>query len=476
MKKIFISSITVMVLFTNPAFSSNGKYRDGRNSKNKFRDTLHLPDKGEIDENGERNGVQLYNPKEVLKYKLIGPRIAEYLNAEGDQNLYGAMSFTEILTDRVLADMISSKRERVLYRDNEVNQILDVLIKESGSKYPVLYGGSGAGKSAVLDQLAYQLVVEDYPEGPYGEALKHAVIFEVSARRFKGGDIVHGNDLMSYLKAFDRLEKSLGIQIIFVIQEAHFLSAAETSVLHELIRIRSTYPIIIEADNKSMSMMTGASPGLAGALSPIRVSEPTPEQVRDIIKLRLIDQLHKKFGIVLEQDVIDTAIKLSVDYKKEKSDPQRSLDLVEDFAINFNRKHEDGNYTPTKTDLYKFVAQKLGYPVVPQDEEAFARFIENLKVQVKNDVIDQDHLVDGLIDQFSTALQSQRKKHSTAMVMGPTGVGKTYVAERISHHFYGSSERVLDLDMTQFGDEHMMEIHFDAANGYESEKTNKGVI
>jgi ATP-dependent Clp protease ATP-binding subunit ClpA len=472
MQKQILLSITAVSILINFSFSSAAQANDGSNN-NSNDQSASLPNDG--------LKTTVYNPRAVLQSKLIMPKIRAIIKETNDKNLLEVMSITNVLSDKIIIDIINNKRKQVLFRNEEVNKIFDVLIKDAGAKYPVVFGGSGSGKSSVIDQLAYRIVADDLPPGNYAKELKNAVIFEVSARHFLGSDPFHGMDLMDYLQTFDALETFMEIKPIIVIQESHYLSEKEATVLHELIRRGSSFPIIIEANENTLSKLKSEVPALSGSLTPIRVSEPTPEQVRSIINARLAKSLSGKTNIVLDDEVIDTAIKLSADYQKEKSDPQRSMELVEDFVINYSRLHDNSNLNskvlnPTKKDLYRFVANKAGLPVVSQDEEAFAAYMEKLRTNLKTEVVGQDEVVDGLVDQFSTALQSQQHPHTVAMVMGPTGVGKTYAVERLAQNFYGSSERILEIDMTQFMDENQVNVLFGAANGYKSSDTNKGII
>ncbi|MEQ1666803.1 MAG: hypothetical protein ABL927_15685, partial [Bdellovibrionales bacterium] len=204
MQKQILLIITAVSILINLSFSSVIWANNGSNN-NSGTESTNSNDKSA---SGSNEGVKttVYNPRAVLQSKLIMPKIRSVIKETNDKNLLEVMSITSVLTDKIIIDIINNRRRQVLFRNEEVNKIFDVLIKDAGAKYPVVFGGSGSGKSSVIDQLAYRIVVDDLPPGNYAKELKDAVIFEVSARHFKGGEPFHGMDLLDYLQTFDALE------------------------------------------------------------------------------------------------------------------------------------------------------------------------------------------------------------------------------------------------------------------------------
>lgn len=384
-------------------------------------------------------------------------------------------------TDLIIQNIETSRWVNPLFRAEEAYTLSDILSRKQGA-YPVIVGESGVGKSSVVRLFTHDLLVDELPDGIQRESLSNAIVLQVSLRLLSLS--TGGMDFNAYLSAVDAMRRHTKRKIIVYLTETQYFDKYHATVLHERLRNEPNdlhnnghVPVILEANNKAMSTNLTELADLNGVLAPIRISQIKPEQLVEVLQTHLLPALEAKTNVSVSEEVLRAAIDIAPDYRIDLGEPTRTQQLIEDFVIYYGRSRTDRNADPSKIDLYKFVAKQTGLPVVPQNEGEFAQFIENLRAKLKKIVINQDHIVDGLLDQFRTALSSRTRKHSVAMVMGTTGVGKSYVAELIGSEFYdGNKERTLKLDMTQFMDKEALNVLFGAANGYVSAAENKGTI
>jgi len=420
--------------------------------------------------------AQHKTPKDShLRSQMFRDKFQAFANEQMERrNPLPSMVFflSEVATDQIAEQILSHSFARPLFRDELADQALDVMIREKG-KYPILIGDPGVGKTALTELMAYKILAQDFPESEaYKKALDEAVILRVSARNFMPG----GSDISAYLGTVSFIAKSLRRKILVQIYESHFLGDYHVSVLREIADSPDkAVPVILETDSKSYGNSLKGHPSFTTISRPIMVPQPSADQTKAILREQLLPKLESKLGVVINDEVLDALIDLAKDYGREAADPRRSLYLAEEFAIDWNRKGESGP-EPSRLDLFRFVARQSRLPVIPQNEEDFAKFMQELRGRVKSRVISQDIIVDGLVDQFQAALMSRLRQHSVAMIMGPTGVGKTLSAEVLAEEFYGDSSRILELDMTQFGDTTGLTTLFGAANGFISSDKEKGVI
>ncbi len=412
----------------------------------------------------------------ILRAQLFSTKFLNFANSQRDAhknplpaNVYYS---SEIMTDVIAQDIIDHNFSRPLFRDDLADQALDVLIREKG-KYPILIGEPGAGKTATTELMVYKILARDYPEtSAYRQAFYDAVVLRVSARLFIPG----GTDLNSYMNTVQFISKSLNRKIIVQMFESQFLNDYNVGVLRELADKRDGgVPVVLETDSKSYGNTIKNHPSFNSISRAIMVPQTSTAETRAIIKEQLLPRLNAELDVTLDDDILETILDLAKDYGRDSADPRRSLYLTEEFAIDWNRRGATGTQ-PTRFDLYKFVAREARFPVIPQNEKEFSEYMESLRERVKKRVVAQDTIVDGLIDQFRTALTSRIRQHSVAMIMGPTGVGKTLSAEVLAEEFYGDRDRVLELDMTQFGDATGLNTLFGASNGYISSDKEKGVV
>lgn len=381
------------------------------------------------------------------------------------------MSITEIMNDRELDLHAAGKRPPVLFREGLVARTMDILVREK-APFPILVGDTGVGKTAVISQLVFDIASGNYPPAPaYQEKFDDAVVLRTNVRFFIPG----GQDLYGYIDTAKFIGKSLKKKIILVFKESHFLTDYHISVLRDEVDSVDPISVILETDSKSYGKAVSGHPSFTSYAETIYVPEPKPNEIKEIVRAQAA-QKAKRFKVELSDQVLDALVDVSPDYRYDIAEPWRSLTLLEDFMIAQHRKGRGETVTPVKKDLYRFVAEQLRLPVIPQNEEEFDAYMEKVRAEVKQELVGQDLMIDGMIDQFKAALKSRSRKHTVALVLGPTGVGKTLVGLKIAEKFYGGKGRFKELDMTQFKDELGLNTLFGAANGVVSADQNKGVI
>jgi ATP-dependent Clp protease ATP-binding subunit ClpC len=98
------------------------------------------------------------------------------------------------------------------------------------------------------------------------------------------------------------------------------------------------------------------------------------------------------------------------------------------------------------------VAMMSGVPVqrVAQTENLRLREMGNI---IKEKVIGQDEAVDKIakaIQRNRVGLQNPKKPIGTFMFLGPTGVGKTYLAKKLEEYLFDSEDALIRIDMSEY--------------------------
>lgn len=410
---------------------------------------------------------------ESLQSQMFTQKLQDYAKenmAKGNPLPSMVQYLSEVYTDRVAKQILDGHFERPLFRDALADQAIDVLIREKG-RYPILVGEPGSGKTTLTDLIAYKILAQDYPESEaHQKALNNAVIFRVSARNFLPG----GSDISAYLGTVNFISQNLNRKIIVVLYESHFLNDYNVSVLRELADKESPLPVVLETDSKSYGATLKNHPSFHSLSKLIQVPPFSNTELKTLLLDYASPKLKQRFRLELSPDLVDAIIEVSPDYSKTIFEPRRSLTLAEEFVIDWQRQGR--GQEPTRVDLYRFVARAARLPVIPQNKVEFSQFLDSLRERVKKRVVGQNAIVDGLVDQFQASLTSSTRQHSVALIMGPTGVGKTLAAEVLGEEFYQDKSRILTLDMTQFGDSMGLSVLFGASNGIISSDKDKGVI
>ena len=127
-----------------------------------------------------------------------------------------------VLTDSVMHQIENGEWMPVMYRDEEVLRVMDVLVRHDG-RYPVVVGEVGAGKTSVINSLTHKIVTESFPAGIYENVLKDTVILRASARSFAVADGPQGMDFAAYFYGVRAMAKDLNLKIVIVLTEPQYL-------------------------------------------------------------------------------------------------------------------------------------------------------------------------------------------------------------------------------------------------------------
>lgn len=388
--------------------------------------------------------------------------VAQTMKERGDKFAEWAVAISQPL---------EAKNQEYLFLEEPLNKLMDAIVRKEG-RIPSILGETGSGKTALLREFSELLGnVGKLPSEMHRKALADTRLLTVSGRNFMAGGI----DLKVYLTEIQTILSQLQLNPVIVITDTQFLTKRDVSILTEFAQTNTDAVVVLEQSDTEFSNTKAAVANFSRYVVPIRVPQYTDAQVLEMLeRSNFVTDLEKASGVRITQEALEAAISISGDYRVDLANPTRTFQLLDDAVTAHARQNARAAFG--KAEIYKYVAQRSGVKVVPQDRERFLSYIEELRAKVKARVLGQDHIVDGLIDQFKAALVSQSRKHSLAMIMGPTGVGKTYGAEVLAEEFYGSKERVLELDMTQFAEKSQVNVLLGAPNGYLSSDTNKGVL
>lgn len=415
-----------------------------------------------------------------LNNKLFRDELNQYIRSQSqtNPNLQNIPGVADFFSDELIEGVESGRFLRPLFMDQIADDVMDTLALSDGdlgeAQYPIIIGESGVGKSDLTKLIALKILTGDYPDSPAFQRLfEEAAILRVSGRRFLPG----GTDLNGFLDNIRWVnnDPSFDRKIILVINESQFLNDYDVGVLREQMEKPNPVSIILETDSKSYSNKISGHPSFTSIAKTYVLSQLKPEEVQEVLKKSLSQSLKEKLDFELSDSLIGAVIDSSKDYRPDVSEPRRSLALAKNFAVNWHRNHR-GEEQPQAQDLYRYVAKEARLPVIPQDEKHFVKFMDGLREKIRQKVIGQDRIVDGLVNQFIAALTSRTRQHSVALIMGPTGVGKSLAAKTLAKDFYGDDSRTLELDMTQFSGEESLNTLFGASNGYISSDKEKGVI
>ena len=103
-------------------------------------------------------------------------------------------------------------------------------------------------------------------------------------------------------------------------------------------------------------------------------------------------------------------------------------------------------------DVAKTVSMMTGIPVSRMASAEGFR-MKGMRQELKNNVIAQDSAVDKLVNAIQRSrvgLKDPNRPIGTFMFLGPTGVGKTFLAKKLAEHMFGSTDALIRIDMSEY--------------------------
>jgi ATP-dependent Clp protease ATP-binding subunit ClpC len=122
----------------------------------------------------------------------------------------------------------------------------------------------------------------------------------------------------------------------------------------------------------------------------------------------------------------------------------------------------------TAEDICEVVAMWTGIPVTRIASEESQRLL-HMEDALHERIVGQDeaiHSIAKAVRRARAGLKDPRRPIGVFMFLGPTGVGKTFLARVLSEFMFGNEEAMLKLDMSEFMEKHNVSRLIGAPPGY----------
>jgi len=194
-----------------------------------------------------------------------------------------------------------------------------------------------------------------------------------------------------------------------------------------------------------------------GARTQVRMKPP-----KHIIDLenQLIKIDQKKIDVIKSQKY-EEAAKLRDEERKLKN----KLELETEVWTNeLNTKRKE----ITEEDVAKVVSMVTGIPVTKVSKDDLSR-LKNMSNILMSKVIGQDSAIEQIskaIRRNRVGIKNQQKPIGSFIFLGPTGVGKTYLAKKIAEEMFGKEDSMIRVDMSEYMEKHAISKLVGSPPGY----------
>ncbi|HUE71155.1 MAG TPA: type VI secretion system ATPase TssH [Pirellulaceae bacterium] len=255
------------------------------------------------------------------------------------------------------------KIDPVIGRDPEIRQVIDILMRRRQNN-PILTGEAGVGKTAVAEGFALLIAAKDVPP-----PLQNVALHTLDLGLLQAGAGVKG-EFEARLKSVIDEVKASPTPIIVFIDEAHTMIGAGGSAgqgdAANLLK-----PALARGEFRTIAATTWAEykkyfekdAALARRFQVVKVEEPTERTAVEMMR-GLVATLEKHHGVVVENEAVEEAVRLSHRYISGRQLPDKSVSLLDTtaaaIAISQNAEPPAVQDTRRRIDQAKIALEILG--------------------------------------------------------------------------------------------------------------------
>ena len=400
----------------------------------------------------------------------------------------------------------------VVGREKEIERVIQILARRTKNN-PVLIGEPGVGKTAVAEGLAIRIVNAEVPD-----ILDGKKVIQLDMGLLVAGTKYRGEFEERLKKIMDEIRQAGNI--ILVIDEMHTLigaGAAEGAIdaanILKPALSRGEIQVIGATTLDEYRKYVEKDSALERRFQSVLIDEPSEDESIEIIK-GLKPKYEEHHKLIISDDAIVAAVKLSSKYITDRFLPDKAIDVIDEasskvrlkvsnlspegkelekelrsiikekedairnqefekasqlrddeadmkdrireMAQQYREEHEANKPTVTAENVAEVIATMTGVPVTKLTEGESERLLK-LEDTLHERVIGQHDAVVAIskaIRRARVGLKAPNRPIGSFIFAGPTGVGKTELAKSLAEAVFGSEDNMIRVDMSEFMEKH----------------------
>lgn len=355
----------------------------------------------------------------------------------------------------------------VVGRQVEIERVIQILSRRKKNN-PILIGEPGVGKSAIVEGLALRIENGDAP------TLQGRRIISLDIASMVAGTTYRGQFEERIKTVINELNKHP--EIILFVDEIHTIMGAGNAQ-GSLDAANILKPALARGEVQCVGATTiteyRKSIEKDGALErrfqKVLVQPTSPEETYTV--LTRISEVYGTFHKVqYTQEALHACVQLTDRYISDRFFPDKAIDAMDEAGAYKRQTTTETDTIPviSEADVAFVVSRMSGVPVqrVAQAETVQLRQMTNA---LKQRVIGQDKAIETIVKAIQRSrmgLRDPKKPIGTFFLLGPTGVGKTHLAQCLAEEMFGSRDAIIRFDMSEFIEKHTVSLLVGAPPGY----------
>ena len=400
---------------------------------------------------------------------------------------------------------LNNELDPVIGREAEIKRMMEILCRRTKNN-ALLIGEAGVGKTALVEELARQIVLDKVPE-----KLKNKKVISISIASLVSGTKYRGEFEERVTKMLKELETS--DDILLFIDEIHTLMGAggaegaiDAANIFKPILARGKIRLIGATTVDEYKQTIEKDRAMDRRFQTVFVYEPDNDRIYDILKS--LKPIYESYhGVRIDDNKLQSIINLSNKYIYDRKQPDKAIDILDEvcskvsllngsdnklglykeelsrikevkkqYLINQDfeqatlakKKEKDLltkiNSLELKSSSKKFlqsiqdddialvISEKTKIPVY-EINGVNNKYMKDLEKYLSKKIIGQDEAIFQLLKatkRMKLGYKDNSKPYSYLFV-GPTGVGKTRLAFEYANYLFGK-DKLIRFDMSEYRD------------------------
>ena len=444
-------------------------------------------------------------------YEYDDPELDD-MDMEFDMQGKGRPESPEETLERFGSDLTKAASEGTLDpvtgRDREIDRAIGILCRRKKNN-PMIVGEPGVGKTSIAEGIAMRIAERKVPLN-----LLNKKIISLDMGSLVAGTKFRGDFEGRLKKIMDAARNNPDIilfvdEIHNIVGAGSATGTMDAASIMKPALSRGEFQCIGTTTSDEYRKIIEKDGALARRFQKVTVEQPSQEMTLMILN-DLKPQYEKFHNVSYSPEALKACVTLSARYITDRNLPDKAIDVMDEAGASVHmsrsmpddklrimgnklrdlRKNkidclENSNFEMgarfmkmehrqeedlekatdrllhksmkkaaevTEDDILNTVSTMTGIPVNRMAASETARLI-NLRDNLKKKIIGQDEAVDRIVKAVSrnrVGLKDPDRPVGSFLFLGPTGVGKTHLANSLAEQLFGSKEAIIRLDMSEY--------------------------
>ncbi len=400
------------------------------------------------------------------------------------------------------------KLDPLVGRDQEIERLAQILNRRKKNN-PILIGDPGVGKSAIVEGLAQRIVQRKVSRSLFGKRVVSLDLSSIVAgTKFRGQFEERMKAIINELRANPNIIVFID-EIHLLIGAGNASGEMDAANMMKPALSRGELQCIGATTMDEYRKTIEKDGAMERRFQKIIVNPTTAEETRQIL-YNIKDRYEEHHNVRYTEAALDACVRLSGRYITDRQFPDKAIDALDeagsrihisnlsipkeieeqeialtnaiaqkDSAVkmqnyelaasyrdrvkqleeDLDRKrsewessHPELRMTVDAEEVAQTISMMSGIPVTRIATEESIR-IKGMRQELKQEVIAQDSAIDALVSSIQRnriGLSDPNRPIGTFMFIGPTGVGKTFLAKKLAEFMFGTADSLIRIDMSEY--------------------------